>query len=115
MGITIPESVGKKRTKDNEEEDEEDPTDLRGKRPVGTRTKKLIGNGVSKNLANPLVDKDDNPLLVPMTKKKEEEHLRETMKKSLVEKHTPYLPFFEDQGVTLQHRLMEEQLSERYI
>lgn len=45
---------------------------------------------------------------MPMIEEEEEEELRETLQRSLVEKHTPNIPFFENQGVSLQQRLMED-------
>lgn len=52
------------------------PTDPQGKRPAGTtrrNKKKSTGSGASKNSIGPLVDKDGNPLLVPLLEEGENE------------------------------------------
>lgn len=112
MRITIPKPEERKRSiEDDYEKERKDPTNLRGKRPISTtrrKKKKSIGGGASKSTSGPLVDKDDNPLLVSMMEEEEEEQLRETLHRSLVEKYTPYIPFFENQQVSLHQRLIKE-------
>lgn len=91
----------------DEDKKEVDLAKLRGKRPAALRRKKKK----SKKLAWLLIDGSGNLIPVPLTTENEEAQVRETTQRSIVEKHTPHMPYFEGtwpSGIDMQQQVLEE-------
>lgn len=78
-GIIIPEGDGRRRCRD---EEEVDPTNLRGKKLAAQKMQKKK----TKQMVGTLMTRSGTLIPVPFTKEEEETHVQETLQWSVVER-----------------------------
>lgn len=83
----------RKRTREDDE-NEIDPTDLRGKRPTVQKKKKKK----TKQTVSTLTIRSGTLIPVPLTVKEDEAQIREMSERSVVERRAPNVPYLEGVG-----------------